>query len=420
MKVKLLYFVFPAMSLFTIIAFEHASVANDVCELIKKSSIQTLVDPCSVGSTTVPVDSEGNMWAAIGTMAYPAAATKMNNDNPKFVYLNSDQKDFLRPLFGSLVDKVRIHYASVLMDELSVKNLTIVGVLVPGNPQSGPKIPLNKTGAQTYGYDIYLSDSYDPHSNQLVLIAHEMRHTLQFIQRSESLTLFGKDYFVNYNRAGNYHDNVMEAEARATEEQAKKSIYKLAFNNCAARFFDGNCPEESKPQDNFYFPNYSSSQSGVPSFSLDGQSNSDSFSRTEVSSLRLSQEDTRNLISALNSLSNLQARPQASSFGAIGIGQVGNKRYYGWSSNSSSLEDATSLALRSCGQTNCKAYGGSNGFTSIAVSNDFFWGIGTSNSANGSRDNASKFCRQSSGVPDTCQVVLVIDHKNGVVFKDLR
>ncbi|GEA28129.1 hypothetical protein MiAbW_02701 [Microcystis aeruginosa NIES-4325] len=113
-------------------------------------------------------------------------------------------------------------------------------------------------------------------------------------------------------------------------------------------------------------------------------------------------------------------RPATTSFGAIAIGNVGNKRYYGWSWNSSSLGNATSLALRSCGQTNCEAYGGSNGFTSIAVSNDFYWGIGTSNSANGSRDNAIKFCRQSSRVPDTCQVVLVIDHKDGVVFKDLR
>ena len=132
-------------------------------------------------------------------------------------------------------------------------------------------------------------------------------------------------------------------------------------------------------------------------------------------------QDAQNTITRLVESSQETINPpEGLLFGAIGIGQVGNKRYYGWSSNSSSLENATNLALSSCGQTNCEAYGGSNGFTSIAVSDDFFWGIGTSNSANGSRDNASKFCRQSSGVPDTCQVVLVIDHKNGVVFKDLR
>jgi hypothetical protein len=125
---------------------------------------------------------------------------------------------------------------------------------------------------------------------------------------------------------------------------------------------------------------------------------------------------TRQAVAELDRLRN----PTITSFGAIAIGNVGSRRYYGWSWNASSLENATSSALRSCGQTNCEAYGGSNGFTSIAVSNDFYWGIGTSNSANGSRDNAIKFCRQSSRVPDTCQVVLVIDHKDGVVFKDLR
>jgi uncharacterized membrane protein len=119
-------------------------------------------------------------------------------------WLSADQKKWLRPFYGDLVDKVAVTYNARLMDYLGS---------VGGRSLKG------ESAAQTYGYDIYVDDAYDPRSiEQVILLGHELHHAKQYVQYGSSLSNFGYHYFKSWARNGyDYARNGLE-EAAAQEE----------------------------------------------------------------------------------------------------------------------------------------------------------------------------------------------------------
>jgi Ca2+-binding RTX toxin-like protein len=156
--------------------------------------------------TFVPVEKPKDLlepeWGAFGAIAYPSGALIMAARNPIGVGLTNIQKQYLRPYFDNLVDRVVIHYNAVLLNEL-------------GGFQGSPKIPLHDTAAQTFGLNIYISA---PSTNSFFelhrALAHELFHAQQYEQRGSSLASFGRDFFAGYYSGGlNELSNPIEVEA---------------------------------------------------------------------------------------------------------------------------------------------------------------------------------------------------------------
>jgi hypothetical protein len=140
-------------------------------------------------------------WGEAGSAAYQASARIMRERNGSGRGLDETQKRFLRQRYGGLVDQVRVAYGSRMMSEWCAlgKCVNLGGV---------------DSAAQTYCDRIYAGDSYKPNdTDQLVLLAHEMRHSQQCRERGGEGS-FGFHYFREYKRAGqNYANNSMEVDA---------------------------------------------------------------------------------------------------------------------------------------------------------------------------------------------------------------
>jgi Domain of unknown function (DUF4157) len=122
--------------------------------------------------------------------------------------LDETQKRFLRQRYGELVDQVRVAYGSSMMDEWCG-----FGKCTPTD-----------SAAQTYCDRIYVRDPYKPNdADQLVLLAHEMRHSQQCSERGGEGS-FGFHYFREYKRADqNYANNSMEIDAVNTARDFTKN-----------------------------------------------------------------------------------------------------------------------------------------------------------------------------------------------------
>ncbi len=146
-------------------------------------------------------------WGETGAAMLPLAAQVMAIRNPTGVALDREQKQFLRPLFGDLVDRVTVVYGAQLLDRWSHdgKETHIGGV---------------DSSAQTYCERIYVREAYQAHdTDRLVLLAHELTHSQQ-CERLGGIGQFGSEYFQGYYRAGQrYQHNPLEKSARAMEER---------------------------------------------------------------------------------------------------------------------------------------------------------------------------------------------------------
>lgn len=155
--------------------------------------------------------------------AYPAAPVLQRRDsmslgssacvaNAEITYARNAQRPsqpldattqyYLRPWFGDLVDKVHVVWQARLNDNLEIFR----GVLTGGSR------------AQTYGYQVYIAPSeraWDPgNSRQLLLLAHELVHTEQYVRAGESLPRFCQEYMQGWaQRSGVYAQNPLEQEA---------------------------------------------------------------------------------------------------------------------------------------------------------------------------------------------------------------
>lgn len=134
-----------------------------------------------------------------GKALYPAAAGVMatRHKNKPTRPLSSREKVALRPVFGSLVERVRLTWQAAPMDEWG-------------------SIQLGSTIGQTYGLRVYLRNpdpgvwTYDT----LELVTHEIIHSRQFEQGGGTLSSFGYNYFKAWALAGySYDRHPMELEA---------------------------------------------------------------------------------------------------------------------------------------------------------------------------------------------------------------
>ena len=146
-------------------------------------------------------------WSETGATMLPLAAQIMAFRNPLGVPLDLNQKSYLRPLFGNLVDRVTVVYQAKLLDRWSQggKETHIGGV---------------DSSAQTYCDRIYIRAAYQPHdTDRLVLLAHELTHAKQ-CQQAGGISQFGERYFKGYHQGGQtYQNNPLEKSARAMEER---------------------------------------------------------------------------------------------------------------------------------------------------------------------------------------------------------
>jgi hypothetical protein len=138
-------------------------------------------------------------WGNVGAIAYHAGDRLMSGNNPKPQSLDEIQKEYLRPHFGDLVDRVMVVYSAVLMEDWVAASL---------------KINFGRSNAQVYGHRIYIRDIYRPGDlQQIVLLAHELYHCKQY-EELGSLSKFGYHYFFQYKKgAEKYEKNIFEQEA---------------------------------------------------------------------------------------------------------------------------------------------------------------------------------------------------------------
>ena len=140
-----------------------------------------------------------DQFATSAAAAYVAAAETQRSRFPIFVPIPRDVQAFLKAEFGNvfsdeLIRGISLHYGAVPLDVF------------------------NKGGSegQTFGTDIYIKAPQGtmPLKDQIVLIAHEMMHTLQFQSYGSSLYNFGYNYMRSYALAGfRYNDIQQEKEA---------------------------------------------------------------------------------------------------------------------------------------------------------------------------------------------------------------
>jgi Domain of unknown function (DUF4157) len=188
--------------------------------------------PTNLGLPTLSAitpPSSARAWGETGATVLPFAAQIMAVRNPQGITLDPTQKGYLRPLFGSLVDRVIIIYEAKLLDRWS---------------QDGKETHIGSvnSAAQTYCDRIYIRAAAQPgKTKDLILLAHEMTHSQQ-CQQAGGISKFGKLYFQGYDRAGQiYENNPLEKSARKIEQQFAKQL----CNSIS-------CP----PRRGRYYPNY--------------------------------------------------------------------------------------------------------------------------------------------------------------------
>jgi Domain of unknown function (DUF4157) len=188
--------------------------------------------PTNLRLPTLPAitpPSSARAWGETGATVLPLAAQIMAIRNAEGIALDAAQKGYLRPLFGDLVDRVRIVYQAKLLDRWS---------------QDGKETHIGtvNSAAQTYCDRIYIRAAYKPRKTDgLILLAHEMTHSQQ-CQQAGGISKFGKSYFQGYDRGGQiYENNPLEKSARAIEK-------KFARQLCNSI----NCP----PRSGRYYVNY--------------------------------------------------------------------------------------------------------------------------------------------------------------------
>lgn len=136
-----------------------------------------------------------------------------NHDRPSKP-LGMREREALRPVFGRIVDKVKIVWNARLLDEWRVLGHTF---------QFGPD-----SSGQTFGTTIYISheEPKDEWSHSLMgLLIHEMTHTFQAFELG-SLRKFADAYVKGWWAAGrSYESNWMEQQARCVSSEQVNSVY---------------------------------------------------------------------------------------------------------------------------------------------------------------------------------------------------
>ena len=154
-------------------------------------------------------------FAATFASAYTSLANFVNSRNPQWEFLANEQKELLRPFVGNLVDSAKIHYESVLPDNIKVlrKDLKL----------------MEGSAAQTYCDHIYIAGPNKGMAPAHVrLIHHELVHYDQCIRKG-GLERFGYDYGLGLIRANFiYENNDLEEEAYNKERMSVAALARPA------------------------------------------------------------------------------------------------------------------------------------------------------------------------------------------------
>ncbi|WP_437731995.1 DUF1036 domain-containing protein [Sorangium sp. So ce1335] len=153
-------------------------------------------------------------FGEMGAQAYQFMSDHLSKKNPTWEIMDREIRDVLYNAWGynfaDLVHRVRIHWGSWLP---------------PGIGYDWYEIAV-EAGAQTFGYDIYIrarKEELTP-MEQITVLAHELVHTWQYVQRGENLAKFGRDYFEGWFLAGmSYEKNHMELQAEEVEKSVREN-----------------------------------------------------------------------------------------------------------------------------------------------------------------------------------------------------
>lgn len=134
--------------------------------------------------------------------------------------LDEHQKRYLRPHFGNLVDNVVVFYNVPPLDDWQILGMTVNN---------------SHTDAQTFCERIFVNGQYNStNRNQLVLLAHELKHSQQ-CQQFGGLERFGYEYFRAYKRANLNYDNIsLEQEAYAFDARFEEWLNAQLSPNSAS------------------------------------------------------------------------------------------------------------------------------------------------------------------------------------------
>lgn len=215
------------MMMLGLLVLAGAAAAEEISLLGVDSGTQVTADIVKVAPR--PKDQIGecegdpggaDFWAkAAGKAGIPIVGDallimKVRNHNRDAKPLGTREKEALRPIFGDLVDKVKVVWSARLLDEWKVLGKTF---------QFGP----DSTG-QTFGNTIYIShdEPEGPWSSSLLkLMIHEMTHTFQ-AHALGSLRKFAEIYVRGWWSAGrSYEDNWMERQARCNADAEENKAY---------------------------------------------------------------------------------------------------------------------------------------------------------------------------------------------------
>jgi hypothetical protein len=179
-------------------------MGEDMAKLAYLYFLLTFVFSCQLTTKNNEVDDVSEaFWGEAGAIGYVKGYNKMIVNHPDYVSLTILEKRVLYPIFGSLVDDIKIHWNSVPLNRWA-------------SDQYGIDLVGEEAVAQCYGYDVFIKNDKKSYTEEqlLEIYIHEITHSLQYKDLGEDLKKFGDAYFRNYYLAGqSYRGNAYEEEA---------------------------------------------------------------------------------------------------------------------------------------------------------------------------------------------------------------
>lgn len=152
-----------------------------------------------IDDVLVDIDRKRIDLLHLGGQGCRAKANDVIASNRSGVKLTELEKRYLRPWFGKRInlDAVRVSWGASLNDEMKIGNWTVWVA----------------SDAQTFGYRVFVRERHkNGNTAQLITLAHELTHILQYENAGRGLLKFCQRYMSSYSDAGGYFSST-EAEA---------------------------------------------------------------------------------------------------------------------------------------------------------------------------------------------------------------
>jgi hypothetical protein len=188
-----------------------ASAFSQACNAAPAEEANALVDEV-LGQSCPAADGKADglgEWAFIEACLPVMMSASLVNQvrNPSSAPLGDRVKATLRPYFGGLVDKVRVHWNATLPDDWPLLHV---------------KDAFMDVGAQTFGTQIFTA--YANTAGSTRMLAHELTHARQ-AERFGGAPGFYREYCRGFYRSGlSYDRNPLEIEAYAEEARIAAAL----------------------------------------------------------------------------------------------------------------------------------------------------------------------------------------------------